>query len=499
MKRRAASLFILAMWLVCVLSTACGPAFPSSGATFYVDGNHPQAGDSADHSSIDRPWKTLQYAFQQLKPGDTLLIREGTYERCAVRLTQQNGGTRDAPITVRAYPGEKVVLKPDDSIEFHGANWWTFEGLIFEQFTDRCIRLGLHKGLGDRQTVAAEHITIRNCEFRNGTTSVIAMRFARHVLIEGNYFHHVRPGTPFRDDSGQQVGWEVNAVSVKYAGDDIVVRNNRFEDIGSDGVQLGTQSYLSGTRIGAVTIVDNEFWVNRPYEGILGNVGENAIDVKKVEGPVWIADNVIHGFRTTTPRQDASGADGEGITLRFDAKHIVVERNLFYDNTTHLSISQGSMGTPGNTRDFVVRNNIFRGARNNGNEGGVALKVKLAVDVSVYHNTFDDNEIYLMSLEAQGVFKNNVIVGGRPRVSDDSAWDADHNAWAKVERDVPLCLRGGHELWIDDPGLGLDLRPLPGSPLINAGQSVGVPDDFNGDPRSDGSPDLGAFEYERDR
>jgi hypothetical protein len=53
------------------------------------------------------PWRTINHALKQLTAGDTLYLRGGVYREqvyCAV------AGTKDAPITIRAYPGELVIL-----------------------------------------------------------------------------------------------------------------------------------------------------------------------------------------------------------------------------------------------------------------------------------------------------------------------------------------------------------------------------------------------------
>ncbi|MCP4709490.1 MAG: right-handed parallel beta-helix repeat-containing protein, partial [Planctomycetes bacterium] len=182
-------------------------------------------------------------------------------------MTEQNSGLVDLPIVVKAYPNEMVIIEHGRPIRFYGAKWWIIEGLHFRQAQYEYIRLGSHEALGDELTVAAEHIVIRNCEFGNGKYAVIPIFYGNDILIEDNHFHDIRVGVPFSQD-----GREVNAVVVKYIADNIVIRNNRFEDIGSDGVHIGSQSYLPGSDIGAIELTDNEFFVNRPYSGILGNV-----------------------------------------------------------------------------------------------------------------------------------------------------------------------------------------------------------------------------------
>lgn len=65
------------------------------------------SGDDAGSGSFSAPWQTIQYAVEQLDPGDTLYIRGGTYHE-VVRINAQ--GTQDAPITIRTYPGESVII-----------------------------------------------------------------------------------------------------------------------------------------------------------------------------------------------------------------------------------------------------------------------------------------------------------------------------------------------------------------------------------------------------
>jgi hypothetical protein len=285
-------------------------------------------------------------------------------------------------------------------------------------------------------------------------------------------------------------------VALRYIADQIVIRNNQFEDIGSDGVHVGTESYLPGSDIGEVEITGNEFWVNRPYVGLLGNVGENGIDVKTCRGPILISGNEIHGFRPTTPEQDASGANGDGLIVHDEAQEVFIDSNLFYDNTAHLNIAKGDGTGP---RNITIRNNVLKGSVSSVNPGytveGSALQVRFALGVQVYHNTFVDNDRYLVTADAAGcVFQNNIVVGGRAQVDGPNVeWTADHNAWSQIAQPVPAILQGRHDVSADDLRLDQDLRPQPNSPVEGAGKDVGVAKDFGGRQR-DSPPDIGALE-----
>ena len=76
---------------------------PAENVLFVDNGS----GNDANTGSTTQPWKTISHALAQLKAGDTLAIREGIYFEnlyCAV------AGTSDQPITIRACPGEQVII-----------------------------------------------------------------------------------------------------------------------------------------------------------------------------------------------------------------------------------------------------------------------------------------------------------------------------------------------------------------------------------------------------
>lgn len=74
------------------------------GPHYYVDPRH---GDDQAAGSAAKPWRSVQRGVQTLQPGDTLVLRGGTYyEHVSLRLT----GTVGKPITLRAHPGEIAIV-----------------------------------------------------------------------------------------------------------------------------------------------------------------------------------------------------------------------------------------------------------------------------------------------------------------------------------------------------------------------------------------------------
>ncbi len=76
-----------------------------NGNTYFMSNE----GDDINDGSYDSPFRTLNYAKDQLNPGDTLLIMDGIYtgfgENVCIdfRDSDGNSGTLDNPITYRAY------------------------------------------------------------------------------------------------------------------------------------------------------------------------------------------------------------------------------------------------------------------------------------------------------------------------------------------------------------------------------------------------------------
>ncbi len=67
----------------------------------------PSKGDDSQDGSEAHPWRTMQHAIEQLRPGQTLYLRGGTYfEHVYCSLL----GTAEKPITISGYPGEVAIL-----------------------------------------------------------------------------------------------------------------------------------------------------------------------------------------------------------------------------------------------------------------------------------------------------------------------------------------------------------------------------------------------------
>jgi hypothetical protein len=100
---------------------------PSTGKSYYVS----TSGSSSNDGSSSRPW-SLAHALghpSALRAGDTIWVRGGTYSGNYVSRLRGSSG---APITVRAYPGERATLRKSSEspvLEIHTSQYVNFWGL----------------------------------------------------------------------------------------------------------------------------------------------------------------------------------------------------------------------------------------------------------------------------------------------------------------------------------------------------------------------------------
>ena len=81
----------------------------SFAGTYYISLD----GSDSNNGSIRNPWKTVMYAVKKTAPGDTILLRGGTYpeqREIWIRGKYDHGGKAGQWKTIKNYPGEKVKL-----------------------------------------------------------------------------------------------------------------------------------------------------------------------------------------------------------------------------------------------------------------------------------------------------------------------------------------------------------------------------------------------------
>jgi hypothetical protein len=251
---------------------------PVLAATYYIA---PYGSDSAAGTSSSSPWKTFSFAIPRLNPGDTLILRDGTYDSSNSGFpsltcgSNAKDGTATAPITLKAENERKAFLAGDGrtwSLYLQGCSYWTFIGLRIKggdygTTASSSQYGGLAGGFTTAVAYSSDHLVFRhllvtnanrycNCHLLllvdTGDSLVEESEFYyyhRHALITANYngagsniyrrnYVNSRgyPNIPNGYGSDSPPGGD--AAYVIYPGSHFIVENNISENSGSNGIDI---------------------------------------------------------------------------------------------------------------------------------------------------------------------------------------------------------------------------------------------------------------------
>lgn len=193
------------------------------------------SGSDTGPGSVERPFRTLAHALRVVRPGETVLLRAGTYPEWA---TAARNGREAAPIAIRAYPGERATITGRLKVS---GSWTTVSGLRFVGGTP-ANSSGVLLYLS-----GADHVSVLRNELEHAAMSAMYVGDvgdgSDYVTIAGNRIHD--NGTHHNLDHGVYFGTGAHGRIV----DNVIVRN----------LARGIQCYpgCTGTVIANNTVLDN--------------------------------------------------------------------------------------------------------------------------------------------------------------------------------------------------------------------------------------------------
>ena len=108
----------------------------TSPNTYYLSPSGSDSYSCAQATSEATPKETINNAITCLRPGETLLIKDGTYIAQNQLVGIPSGISWTAPVTIAAYPGSHPVLYAQQSgydvIQFVGNSYIIIDGLIID-------------------------------------------------------------------------------------------------------------------------------------------------------------------------------------------------------------------------------------------------------------------------------------------------------------------------------------------------------------------------------
>ncbi|MBM4032556.1 MAG: DUF1565 domain-containing protein [Planctomycetes bacterium] len=478
------------------------PLPPRDPITYFVAPN----GKDDNPGTEDRPWATLKKAADSVERGDTVRIKAGVYTKTAPSqsaFTFTKAGTKDAPITYKAYGDGEVVLTAGEAVP--PASFKHVKGAIYSMPYDPkagvlnvfCNGLPL-VGHGQNHPVPsvaemypnsfyedkdastlyvwlADGSDPRNSDMRTASLNVIGLISCHHTIFDGLTLQYGFRGFHLHRSTHDVTIRNCVIRSIASQGiipipENCVIEGNTFQKIGSTKFNHAMYGSLPGVVVRHNVFEEISGAAVHQYAGG-GNVGKDGFRIYSnvFRKPVQFWDN--------TPRKRY-----ESTVILWARDENWVYNNVFYGDGKKPAISTTqsanlifhntlvgcpvAVGFGPQSKDNDVRNNIFVDSERAFINWPAEAMPQKALDYNIYWST-----------------------GGPPKWQHAGR---DYATFAEYQK----AAGEAHSRYID-PGLTgpADARLKAGSPAIDAGAPVQVDRDFDGQARPRGSAvDIGAFE-----
>jgi hypothetical protein len=327
------------------VSAKLPPLLPRSrGRTYFVAPN----GSDSNPGTRTQPWKTVQRAFERLRPGERALVRAGTYVADHV---VDRAGTRARPITVAAAPGQRVVLRAastsGDTYPLRvtsGAAYVRIQGFVLERARGRSSTNVYFEG-------SARDIELSRNEIRfSQDQGVFVENGARRIHIIGNRIHD--NGRGHEPGQHQSHGIYIEGadhlvannviyahphgfgIQVYPANRGTVVVHNTVVGSGHSGVVVGGDEGVSD-----ITIRNNVLAFNARYGVQMDSDCPTRVAIDR---------NVIHGNRSGDVQGGCSGVSTAGGNISSDPRFVAPARRDY-------RLSRGSPAINKARADYSLR------------------------------------------------------------------------------------------------------------------------------------------------
>ncbi|MCP4287449.1 MAG: DUF1565 domain-containing protein [Gammaproteobacteria bacterium] len=421
-----------------------------SAAVYYVDGEHTGSSD-ANSGTKAAPWSTIQHAVSSTAPGDSVYVKNGTYNE---QVRFDRSGTAGNDITVAAYETQGAT------IDGNGVSVPPYSGLV---------------DIAGRGYVRFSGFRVINSG-PGGTATGIQVEGSNNVVVAKNY--------TFNTASSGILVWGSSS---------ILISGNEVEK----ALSAGSVSENEAITVGET----NGFEIRNNYVHDGHSIRGEGIDAKDGSRNGLIHNNHVHHM--------------QGVGIYVDAWDKATGSIDVYENLVHDIAGGGvSIGSErgGVLDDIRVYNNIIYDNKWLGIDlHACCIQQHPVSNVQIVNNTVVDNGkgqwgggIYVENPKATGVVIRNNILSGN--LSFQIALEGTPPADAAIDHNLINEFRNGEgetygsAYQTGDPkfldATRRDFRLTAGSPAIDNGTDVSfLSADYDGNsrPRVQGY-DIGAFE-----
>lgn len=499
------------------------------GTNFFVDSLN---GDDSNSGTLeDRAWKSLYKVNKHVfKPGDHLFFRAGTsYEG---QLKPQGSGKKGAPVILDAYGnGAKPVING------WGVNPETILLYNLEYWTVRNIEITNHGSSREaRRTGVRVHIN------NFGT--------AHDIQLKNLYIHDVNGSLVKSEGGGSAIVCQNRGRQMKSRFDGLLIEDCHLERCERNGINFSGNNRRDEWFPNLNVVIRHNLLEKIPGDGIVPIACDGALveynlmrDCPRIlpasEAAAgiwpWSCDNTIVQFNEVSDHK--APTDAQGFDSDWNCRNTLIQYNYSHDNDGGflLVCGPGNVDMPMNigTNGTVARYNIsvndglrLYSVRTQGRTGfspTFHISGKLH-DTKIYNNVIyvpkkpspliDTNIVKMNNWGGtwpeDTLFANNIFY-----VEDEASFDWGESKTYTFENNVfygrftnmppdKFIIRDNPEFVAPElakPGRdnlgGFKLKP--NSPCINTGRVMAENvRDFYGNKITDGKPDRGAFEFEKD-
>ncbi len=370
------------------------------GNTYFVS---TLGGNDRNLGTYSAPYATIEAATKRLDPGDTVMIRGGTYYDRVLQLTR--GGTSDRPITVQSVPGEMVVVD-------HGFKTETWTA------TDNPNIFRTNPILAEPTIDRVENI-IRVVVNNNPLTQVLR----QSELQEGTFWVDGLNGTLYTwaSEGKDPTGQEVLVLASRAAGETSAgIRILDVDHVILDGISsraadvgiLAERLNDNALRSTGLTIRNSEVkfawnyairlddWNGAVIEN--NNVHNNAqLNFPRDPNGIW--PHAIIGYNTSdviVKGNRIHNNNGEGVGPYIGSDRWQILNNIIYDNWSVNVYVDTDLG------DVVVDGNlIYNTGKYNANEKDLSDGIRIANEIADFAREDQTPGIYNIRVT------NNIITG----------------------------------------------------------------------------------------
>ena len=348
--------------------------------------------DGNNGTSLATPWKTIQYAMDNAAPGNTVLIRTGTYYEA---LQVNVSGTAGNAITFKNYNNENVYIDGNN----------TAITLLY---------------IADQSNLVIQGLVFQNTLGNNSAG----------VVIEGNCATIV-----FKKNKIRNINWTASAAKIPSSTNNsnpfLVYGNNASNAINnividsnevSNNITGFSESLTLDGNINGFSITNNSVHDNLNI-GILcaGNylVSSNPATDNARNGSV--KNNVVYNCVSNYATSGGIYIDG--------GKTIIVEKNKVYGNGYGIEIGAEELGTTSaiTVRDNLIFDNTIAGLAIGGYNFPSTGQV---IDCIIENNTFVKNDNtnsgngeIVISKASNCIFRNNILYTNTQNIPLSSSYD----------------------------------------------------------------------------